>query len=205
MKEFELQELPYEYSALEPHIDEMTMRIHHTKHHAAYAQNFNAALSGQTGFDGKSAEEILKEIGKVPEAIRTAVRNNGGGYVNHNLFWTVLSPKAGGEPQDMIGEAIKKKFGSFAAFKEAFSNAAKTRFGSGWAWLVLDKNGEIEIYSTANQDSPIMESKVPLLALDVWEHAYYLKYQNRRPEYIEAFWNLVHWKEVNRRLAEAKR
>ena len=200
---FSLPQLPYEYDALEPHIDKETMNIHHTKHHNTYVTNLNAALEGQEDLAGKSLEELLADIESVPEKIRTAVRNNGGGHANHSLFWELLSPNGGGEPTGELAEAIAAKFGSFESFKEEFAKAATTRFGSGWAWLTV-KDGELELYSTANQDSPLMEGKTPILGLDVWEHAYYLNYQNRRPEYIASFWNVVNWDEVSKRYASAK-
>lgn len=200
---FSLPQLPYEYNALEPHIDKETMNIHHTKHHNTYVTNLNAALEGQEDLAGKSLEELLANIESVPENIRTAVRNNGGGHANHSLFWELLSPNGGGEPTGELAEAIAAKFGSFESFKEEFAKAATTRFGSGWAWLTV-KDGELELSSTANQDSPLMEGKTPILGLDVWEHAYYLNYQNRRPEYIASFWNVVNWDEVSKRYASAK-
>ncbi|PQD96498.1 superoxide dismutase [Pradoshia eiseniae] len=200
---FSLPQLPYEYDALEPHIDKETMNIHHTKHHNTYVTNLNAALEGQEDLAGKSLEELLANIESVPENIRTAVRNNGGGHANHSLFWELLSPNGGGEPTGELAEAIAAKFGSFESFKEEFAKAATTRFGSGWAWLTV-KDGELELSSTANQDSPLMEGKTPILGLDVWEHAYYLNYQNRRPEYIASFWNVVNWDEVSKRYASAK-
>ncbi|MGR6897473.1 superoxide dismutase [Rummeliibacillus sp. BSL5] len=192
---FELPNLPYAFDALEPHIDAKTMEIHHDKHHNTYVTGLNDALSGKSEFEGKSVEEIIANLDAVPEDVRTAVRNNGGGHANHSLFWQLLSANGGGEPTGELKEAIDAKFGSLDAFKEKFAAAAKTRFGSGWAWLVLS-NGELEIMSTPNQDSPIMEGKTPLLGLDVWEHAYYLNYQNRRPDYISAFWNVVNWNKV---------
>lgn len=200
---FSLPQLPYEYDALEPHIDKETMNIHHTKHHNTYVTNLNAALEGHEDLAGKSLEELLANIESVPESIRTAVRNNGGGHANHSLFWELLSPNGGGEPTGELAEAIAAKFGSFESFKEEFAKAATTRFGSGWAWLTV-KDGELELYSTANQDSPLMEGKTPILGIDVWEHAYYLNYQNRRPEYIASFWNIVNWDEVAKRYASAK-
>lgn len=200
---FELPQLPYAYDALEPHIDKETMNIHHTKHHNTYVTNLNNAIAGNDELSSKSVEEIIANLDAVPEAIRTAVRNNGGGHANHSLFWTLLSPNGGGEPQGELAQAIDAKFGSFAAFKEEFAKAATTRFGSGWAWLVVN-NGELEVTSTPNQDSPIMEGKAPVLGLDVWEHAYYLKYQNRRPDYIGAFWNVVNWDEVAKLYSTAK-
>jgi Fe-Mn family superoxide dismutase len=193
----ELPKLDYEYDALEPHIDKETMEIHHSKHHQGYTDKFNAAIEG-TDLADKSVCEILKDLAAVPEDIRSAVQNNGGGFCNHRIFWSILSPNGGGEPSGALAEAINKKFESFEKFKEEFSAAAATRFGSGWAWLVLN-DGELEITSTANQDSPISEGKKPLLGLDVWEHAYYLKYQNKRTDYIEAFWNVVNWDEVGKR------
>lgn len=199
-----LPALPYPHDALEPHIDAQTMEIHHGKHHAAYVNNLNAALEKAPELKDKSVEELIADLDSVPEAIRTAVRNNGGGHANHSLFWQILSPNGGGTPTGEIAEAINKAFGSFDKFKEEFSAAAAGRFGSGWAWLVLKKDGELAIYSTPNQDSPIMQGDTPLLGLDVWEHAYYLKYQNRRPEYIAAFWNVVNWDKVNELYKAAK-
>lgn len=200
---FELPKLPYAFDALEPHIDARTMEIHHDKHHNTYVQGLNAALEGKSEFDGKSVEEIIANLDAVPEAVRTAVRNNGGGHANHSLFWTLLTADGKGAPEGELAAAIDAKFGSFEAFKEQFANAAKTRFGSGWAWLSV-VNGELEISSTANQDSPIMEGKTPILGLDVWEHAYYLNYQNVRPNYIAAFWNVVNWDKVAELYAAAK-
>ncbi|MDQ0175197.1 superoxide dismutase [Bacillus chungangensis] len=200
---FELPQLPYAYEALEPHFDKETMNIHHTKHHNTYVTNLNAALQGHDELLNKSVEEVIADLDAVPESARTAVRNNGGGHANHSFFWTILSPNGGGEPTGELAHAINEKFGSFDKFKEAFAAAGATRFGSGWAWLVLN-NGELEIMSTPNQDSPIMEGKTPLVGLDVWEHAYYLKYQNRRPDYIAAFWNVVNWDEVAKRYAANK-
>lgn len=190
---FELPQLPYAYDALEPHIDARTMEIHHTKHHQAYTTNLNAAIAG-TELEGKTIEEILKVAADKP-----AVRNNGGGFYNHNLFWTIMAPNAGGNPTGELASAIDAKFGSFEAFKDEFAKAAATRFGSGWAWLCV-KNGELEVCSTANQDNPLMDGigceGQPILGLDVWEHAYYLNYQNRRPDYINAFFNVVNWEKV---------
>ncbi|WLR56328.1 superoxide dismutase [Mesobacillus subterraneus] len=200
---FELPQLPYGYDALEPHIDKETMNIHHTKHHNTYVTNLNNALEGNEELLSKTVEEVVSNLDAVPEAARTAVRNNGGGHANHSLFWQVISPNGGGEPTGELAEAINSKFGGFEGFKEEFSKAATTRFGSGWAWLVVN-NGELEVTSTPNQDSPLMEGKTPVLDLDVWEHAYYLNYQNRRPEYIGAFWNVVNWEEVSKRFASAK-
>lgn len=195
---YKLPELPYAYDALEPHFDKETMNIHHTKHHNTYITNVNNALEGNEELLSKSVEELISNLDAVPEDKRTAVRNNGGGHANHSLFWELLSPNGGGNPTGALAEAIDKKFGSFDAFKEEFAKAGATRFGSGWAWLVLN-NGELEVTSTPNQDSPLMEGKTPLLGLDVWEHAYYLNYQNRRPDYIAAFWNVVNWDEVAKR------
>ena len=200
---FELPQLPYAYDALEPHIDKETMNIHHTKHHNTYVTNLNNALEGNEELLSKTVEEVVSNLDAVPEAARTAVRNNGGGHANHSLFWQVISPNGGGEPTGELADAINSKFGGFEGFKEEFSKAATTRFGSGWAWLVVN-NGELEVTSTPNQDSPLMEGKTPILGLDVWEHAYYLNYQNRRPEYIGAFWNVVNWEEVSKRFASAK-
>jgi Fe-Mn family superoxide dismutase len=195
---FEVPDLPYAYDALEPHIDEQTMRIHHDKHHQAYVDNANKALAG-TEWENRSIEDILASIEIIPEDIRTAVRNNVGGHANHSLFWQVMGPDGGGEPEGALADAI----GDFEQFKEAFTQAGITRFGSGWAWLVWDGTG-VAVKSSPNQDSPIMDSDVPLLGLDVWEHSYYLKYQNRRPDYIAAWWNVVNWPEVSRRFEEAR-
>jgi Fe-Mn family superoxide dismutase len=199
---FTLPPLPYDYTALEPHIDEQTMRIHHDKHHNAYVTNLNAALEGQAALAGKSIEELISNLDAVPEAIRTAVRNNGGGHHNHTQFWENMAPGGAREPQGALAEAITKSFGGFDKFKEAFVKAGTTRFGSGWAWLAKKKDGSLEVYSTANQDSPLMEGKSPLLGNDVWEHAYYLKYQNRRPDYLAAWWNVVNWSVVGQRFAK---
>jgi Fe-Mn family superoxide dismutase len=200
---FELPQLPYAYDALEPHIDKETMNIHHSKHHNTYVTNLNNALAGNEELLSKSVEEVIANLDAVPEAARTAVRNNGGGHANHTLFWQILSPNGGGEPTGDLQAAINAKFGSLDSFKEEFAKAATTRFGSGWAWLAVN-NGELEVTSTPNQDSPLMEGKTPILGLDVWEHAYYLKFQNRRPDYINTFWNVVNWDEVAKRYAEAK-
>ena len=200
---FELPQLPYAYDALEPHIDKETMNIHHTKHHNTYVTNLNAALEGNDELLNNSVEEVIANLDAVPEAKRTAVRNNGGGHANHSLFWKLLSPNGGGEPTGELAEAINKKFGSLDKFKEEFATAAAGRFGSGWAWLVVN-NGELEVTSTPNQDNPIMEGKTPILGLDVWEHAYYLNYQNRRPDYIKAFWNVINWDEVAKLYSAAK-
>tara|TARA_Y100001935_G_scaffold128815_1_gene106824 strand:+ start:40887 stop:41582 length:696 start_codon:yes stop_codon:yes gene_type:complete len=199
---YTLPELPYAYDALEPHFDARTMEIHHTKHHQGYTNKVNAALEG-TDMEGKEIEEVLSNIDSLPADKQQAVINNGGGFANHSLFWTVLSPNGGGEPTGELAEAINKKFGSFEAFKDAFSTAAATQFGSGWGWLVVDGNGELMVTSTANQNSPIMDGLTPILGLDVWEHAYYLHYQNRRPDYISAFWNVVNWDKVAEYYSEA--
>ena len=193
---FELPDLPYTHDALEPYIDARTMEIHHGKHHQAYTNNLNNALKGHESLQGQSIEAILRGINQVPEVIRGAVRNNGGGFANHNLFWTVLGPTGGGAPTGALAAEIDKAFGSFDDFKAKFSAAAGTRFGSGWAWLVVDSDGALQVYSTANQDSPYMEGHTPILGLDVWEHAYYLNYQNRRPDYVAAFWHVVNWDQV---------
>lgn len=195
--------LPYAFDALEPHIDARTMEIHYGKHHAAYVANLNAALDKHPALHDKSLEALLADLGAIPEDIRGAVRNNGGGHANHTLFWTVLKKGGGGAPSGALAAAIDKACGSFDAFKEAFGNAAKTRFGSGWAWLSVDATKALKVESTPNQDTPIMEGRTPILGLDVWEHAYYLHYQNRRPDYVAAFWNLVDWDEVARRFAAA--
>ena len=197
---FTVPPLTYAFDALEPHIDAKTMEIHHDKHHAAYVTNLNKALESAPNLGSKSIDELLaNNCAIVPENIRTAVRNNGGGHSNHSLFWTIIGPGAGGEPVGQLASAINSTFGGFAGFKEKFAAAATTRFGSGWAWLVKG-GGKIDIISSANQDSPIMEGKFPVIGLDVWEHAYYLKYQNRRPDYIGAWWNVVNWSEVNKSL-----
>jgi Fe-Mn family superoxide dismutase len=198
---FTLPPLPYPSDALEPHIDKTTMEIHHDKHHNAYVTNLNKALDSAPELSGKSLEELLaNNCAIVPDAVKTAVRNNGGGHANHSFFWPILAGKAGGAPTGDIASVINSNFGSFDSFKEKFNAAAAGRFGSGWAWLLKSGNGKFEISSTANQDSPLMEGKKPILGLDVWEHAYYLKYQNRRPEYIAAWWNVVNWNEVNKHL-----
>ena len=190
---FKLPELGYAYDALEPHIDARTMEIHHSKHHAAYTNNLNAALEKHANLHGKSAEDLIRDLNAVPEDIRTAVRNNGGGYVNHNFFWEIMQPGGATQPGAKLAQDINQVFGSFDAFKEAVGKAAAGRFGSGWAWLVRDKAGKLAVTSTANQDNPISEGQTPLLGVDVWEHAYYLKYQNRRPDYVTAWWNVVNW------------
>jgi len=198
-----LPALPYDFGALEPHIDAQTMQIHHDKHHQAYVNNLNAALDKHPDWHKKMLEELLRGINMVPEDIRTAVRNNAGGHHNHSLFWTIMAPQAGGEPSGALADAIGKTLGGFAKLKETLSNAAATRFGSGWAWLAVS-GGKLEVFSTANQDSPLMDGKIPILGLDVWEHAYYLRYQNRRPDYVAAWWNVVNCPEVGRRFDAAK-
>ncbi len=197
-----LPPLPYAFDALEPHIDAKTMEIHHGKHHNAYVTNLNAALEKYPELQSKSIEDLLRDIGKVPEDIRTAVRNNGGGHMNHSAFWKWMGPNAGGAPTGALGDGIKSTFGSFDGFKEQMTKAGVTRFGSGWAWLI-EQNGTLSIESTANQDQPIMEGKNAILGVDVWEHAYYLKYQNRRPDYLAAWWNVVNWSEVSARLGSS--
>lgn len=194
---YSLPALPYAYNALEPHIDAQTMEIHHTKHHQAYINKVNEAIKG-TEFENKPVEELISQLNSVPENIRGVVRNHGGGHANHSLFWQVIGPNGGGAPSGPLADALNATFGSFDKFKEQFNAAAANRFGSGWAWLSLDQ-GKLIVESTANQDSPLMEGRTPLLGLDVWEHAYYLKYQNRRPDYIAAFWNVVNWNEVAKR------
>ncbi|MFD1776396.1 superoxide dismutase [Paenibacillus rhizophilus] len=200
---FELPALPYPNDALEPHIDATTMEIHHDRHHNTYVTNLNAALEKAPELQGKGLEELISDLNAVPEAIRTAVRNNGGGHANHSLFWETIGPNGSGEPTGALAEAIDSELGGFEKFKEDFAAAATTRFGSGWAWLSL-KDGKLAVTSTPNQDSPIMEGATPLLGLDVWEHAYYLKYQNKRPDYIKAFWNVVNWDAVGKRYESAK-
>ena len=193
----ELQKLPYEYDALEPFIDKQTMEIHHTKHHKTYVDKLNTALEGNEELKKKNVEELLKDLNSIPETIRTAVRNHGGGHHNHSLFWQMMAPKSGGTPTGALAEEINKKFGSFDQFKEQFTNSAISLFGSGWTWLVWNGK-ELEIINTPNQDSPLSTGKIPLLGIDVWEHAYYLKNQNRRAEYVSAFWNVVNWKQINK-------
>ena len=200
---FELPQLPYPIDALEPHIDARTMEIHHGKHHAAYTNNLNNALDSAPDLSGKSIHEILGDLEAVPEGIRMAVRNNGGGFANHNLFWTSMGPNGGGEPSGAVGKAIASAFGDFAKFKDELTKAAVTRFGSGWGWLAVDSGGSLKVFSTPNQDSPISQGMTPILGVDVWEHAYYLKYQNRRPDYVAAWWNVVKWDEVGKRYGEA--
>jgi Fe-Mn family superoxide dismutase len=202
---FTLPPLPYPSDALEPHIDKMTMEIHHGKHHNAYVTNLNKALDSAPTLTSKTIEELLaNNCALVPDAIRTAVRNNGGGHVNHSMFWEIMGPKGGGQPSGSLSSAIASTFGSLDAFKEKFAAAGVGRFGSGWAWLVRDAAGKLDLFSTANQDSPLMEGKYPIMGLDVWEHAYYLKYQNRRPDYIAAWWNIVNWTAVEKRYTSGK-
>ncbi|MFP4978051.1 superoxide dismutase [Paenibacillus sp. CN-4] len=200
---FQLPALPYANDALEPHIDALTMEIHHDRHHNTYVTNLNAALEKAPELQNKSLEELISDLNAVPEAIRTAVRNNGGGHANHSLFWETIGPNGGGAPTGALAAAIDSELGGFEKFKEDFTAAATTRFGSGWAWLVV-KDGKLAVTSTPNQDNPLMEGATPLLGLDVWEHAYYLKYQNKRPDYIKAFWNVVNWEEVGKRYENAK-
>lgn len=206
---YTLPPLPYAHNALEPHIDARTMEIHHGKHHQAYIDKVNKALEG-TVWEGKPIEEVLRNLAKIPEDTRPVVRNHGGGHANHSLFWTIMSPDGGGEPSGALGAALKATFGGFARFREEFTNAATARFGSGWTWLVVDQpagaslEAGLSVLSTPNQDSPLSEGKTPILGLDVWEHAYYLHYQNRRPDYVASWWNIVNWEEVNRRYREAK-
>ena len=202
---FTLPPLPYDYNALEPHIDEQTMRIHHDKHHAAYVNNLNAALEGHTDLQSKTVEQIVSNLAAVPEAVRTAVRNNGGGHVNHTLFWEWMRPGGASEPGGALADADNRTFGGFPQFKEQFAKACAGRFGSGWGWLALDAKGVLAIESTPNQDSPLMDGKTPILGCDVWEHAYYLKYQNRRPDYVAAWWNVVNWTEVGKRYDQARK
>ena len=202
---YTLPALAYPYNVLEPHIDARTMEIHHTKHHQTYINNVNNAIKGKADLENKSVEALIANINAIPEDIRNVVRNNGGGHANHTFFWTVIGPKAGGQPQGNVAAAINQAFGSFDTFKEKFAQAATTRFGSGWAWLSVGKDGKLEISSTPNQDSPLMEGKTPILGIDVWEHAYYLQYQNRRPDYIAAFWNVVNWKEAEKRFNAVKK
>ena len=199
---YTLPSLPYAYGALEPYIDTLTMEIHHTKHHQGYVTNLNKALENHSALQEKSLEELLQDVDALPKDIQIAVRNHGGGHYNHSLFWKVMKPKATQEPEGLVAEQISKRFDTFDAFKDQFSITAKTVFGSGWAWLCLDKNGDVIITSTRNQDSPVMQGLQPLLGLDVWEHAYYLNYQNRRPDYIEAWWHVINWEQVEENYRE---
>jgi superoxide dismutase, Fe-Mn family len=201
---FELPPLPYDYAALEPYIDEQTMHLHHDKHHQAYVTNLNNALQGQDAFANLPIEDLVRRINEVPENIRTAVRNNGGGHVNHTMFWEIMTPGGAKEPTGDLASAINQTFGSLDAFKTAFNDAGTKRFGSGWAWLVVAQGGALQVLSTANQDSPLMDGQYPVMGNDVWEHAYYLKYQNRRPEYLAAWWNVVNWDEVAKRYERAR-
>ena len=200
---YEVPALPYAYNALEPHIDEQTMHLHHDKHHAAYVTKLNGAIEKHPELGGKSPEELIRNLNALPEDVRGVIRNNGGGHVNHTMFWQIMGPGKGGNPTGAVAEAIHKTFGSFDAFKEKFEAAGVNQFGSGWAWLVKTKSGEFKITSTPNQDNPVSNGEFPVLGNDVWEHAYYLKYQNRRPDYLKAWWNVVNWDEVNKRLAQA--
>lgn len=200
-----LPPLPYAYEALEPHIDATTMRFHHDKHHATYVKNLNAALEKHPQLKSKSVEQMVRNLNSVPEDIRNIVRNNGGGHINHAMFWQIMKPSGGGDPTGAIAQAINKDFGSFADFKKQFNEAGSGRFGSGWVWLVRDKTGKLEIATTPNQDSPISNGKYPIMGNDVWEHAYYLKYQNRRADYLNAWWNVLNWDEINRRFANASK
>jgi Fe-Mn family superoxide dismutase len=202
---YQLPALPYAHNALEPHIDARTMEIHHTRHHQAYINNVNKALEEYPSLAAKPIEKLLREIGEVPDKIRQPVINNGGGHANHSLFWQIMGPGKGGEPRGPLADAIKSAFGDFARFKEQFINAAATRFGSGWAWLVVDGGGKLQVYNLPNQDSPLMQGHTPVLGLDVWEHAYYLSYQNRRPDYIAAWWNVVNWEKAGEFFAAARK
>ena len=202
---YELPPLPYPKDALEPHIDAQTMEIHHGKHHATYIANVNKALAGKSDLENKCVEDLISNLSAVPEDIRGVVRNNGGGHANHSLFWKILGPKAGGAPTGKLAEEINASFGSFDAFKEKFEAAGLGQFGSGWAWLIVNKSGKLEVTKTPNQDNPLMEGNKPILGCDVWEHAYYLKYQNKRADYLKAFWNVVNWNEVSRNYEAAKK
>ncbi|MEO8970263.1 MAG: superoxide dismutase [Ktedonobacteraceae bacterium] len=199
---FELPPLPYDYSALEPYIDTQTMQLHHDKHHAAYVNNLNAALKDNSQFSSMNVDDLMRHIKDVPDSARTAVRNNGGGHSNHSMFWQIMKPNGGGQPTGALASAIDSTFGSFDAFKTQFNDAGVKRFGSGWTWLVLDQSGKLSVISSANQDSPLMDGMYPVMGNDVWEHAYYLKYQNRRPDYLNAWWNVVNWDEIAKRYAQ---
>jgi Fe-Mn family superoxide dismutase len=201
---YELPPLPYDYNALEPYIDTQTMQLHHDKHHQTYVTNVNNALQGHDQLASMSVDDLLRNISQVPENIRTAVQNNAGGHSNHSMFWTIMKPNGGGQPTGDLASAIQQAFGSFDAFKTAFNDAGAKRFGSGWVWVVLDTSGKLQVISTANQDSPLMNGMYPVMGNDVWEHAYYLKYQNRRPEYLNAWWNVVNWDEIARRYTQAR-
>ncbi len=196
MAKFVLPPLPYDYGALEPHIDALTMEIHHNKHHQAYVDGLNKALEGHPDLQHKTIDALLKHLDKLPQEIRTAVRNMGGGHANHSMFWLLMKKHGGGEPKGKLADAINSKFGNFKAFQDQFNAAAKSRFGSGWAWLIVNKAGDLEVTSSANQDTPLSDGNLPIFGIDVWEHAYYLKYQNRRPDYITAWWNVVNWETV---------
>ena len=199
---YELPPLPYDYNALEPYIDEETMHLHHDKHHQAYVNNLNAALQGQTQFENMNIDDLVRNLNSIPEAVRTAVRNNGGGHANHSMFWQIMKPSGGGEPTGDLANAITSAFGSFDQLKAAFNDAGTKRFGSGWAWLVIGTDGKLAVTSTANQDNPLTDGLFPVMGNDVWEHAYYLKYQNRRPDYLAAWWNVVNWDEIAKRFAQ---
>jgi superoxide dismutase, Fe-Mn family len=201
---YEVPPLPYAYNALEPFIDEQTMQVHHDKHHAAYVNNLNAALEGQTALAALPVDQLIRRLGEVPENTRTAVRNNGGGHLNHTMFWEIMRPGGGGAPGGTLAGAIQQAFGSFDDFKAKFKDAGVKRFGSGWAWLVRDQSGALQVTSTANQDSPLIDGLYPVMGNDVWEHAYYLKYQNRRPDYLDAWWNVVNWDEVAKRYEQGR-
>ena len=201
---FEVPPLPYDYNALEPYIDTQTMQLHHDKHHAAYVNNLNAALQNAPQFASLAIEDLIRRINDVPDNIRTAVRNNGGGHLNHSMFWQIMTPNGGGQPGGELASAINSTFGSFDQFKAAFNDAGVKRFGSGWAWLVAGQGGKLQVISTANQDSPLIDGLFPIMGNDVWEHAYYLKYQNRRPDYLNAWWNVVNWNEIEKRYQQAK-
>ena len=201
----EVPPLPYDYAALEPYIDKETMHLHHDKHHQAYVTNLNAALEKAPELQKLSAEDLIKGLENVPEAIRSAVRNNGGGHVNHSMFWKIMAPNAGGEPTGAIADAIKQTFGDFNAFKEKFNEAGVKQFGSGWSWLVRDQGGKLQVVSSANQDNPMSQGFYPIMGNDVWEHAYYLKYQNRRADYLKEWWNVVNWAEVNKRFQDSQK
>jgi len=200
---YEVPSLPYAYNALEPHIDEQTMHLHHNKHHAAYVTKLNGAVEKHPDLQKKSPEDLIRNLNSLPEDIRGVVRNNGGGHVNHTMFWQIMGANKGGNPSGAIADVINKTFGGFDAFKEKFEAAGVNQFGSGWAWLVRNKSGEFQVKSTANQDNPMMNGEFPVFGNDVWEHAYYLKYQNRRPDYLKAWWNVVNWDEINKRLTQA--
>ncbi len=202
---FELSPLPYNYDALEPYIDTQTMQLHHDMHHQTYVNNVNAAVEKYSELQSKSPEELIRELNSIPEDIRTAVRNNGGGHVNHTMFWQIMAPNAGGEPTGAIGDAIRENFGDFESFKQRFNDAGTKQFGSGWVWLVRTSDGKIEVISTPNQDSPMTSGHIPIMGNDVWEHAYYLKYQNKRAEYLKQWWNVVNWDEINKRFEMASR